>query len=237
MAIDPLPLDFGRDKRFYVYVYRDPRRGKKLQPVYIGKGTRRPERWRADEHWRDIRCTNRVLGRVLTKIRKSGLVPVIEIVGWFDDEQYAFKLERSLIALFGRRDIGTGSLCNLSEGGDGGGSGHVMSQEQKDKLSLALKGRTRPQPPGTLAAHLGAKRTPEARAKMRAAKLGKRHTLEHRQRNSDAQRGRKQSPDVVTKREEKLSVVRADPEYHRRLSEGALRAWARRKANRPKTDS
>jgi hypothetical protein len=41
LAHDPLPLDFGRDKEFCVYVYRDPRH-RRLEPIYVGEGQSAP---------------------------------------------------------------------------------------------------------------------------------------------------------------------------------------------------
>lgn len=110
MAVDTLPMDFGRDKRFYVYIYRDPRKGKKNQPIYVGKGTRMHNR--ADVHWKR-RSHNGFLAAILDKIRASGLEPTIEIVGWFDDEDDAYSCEAELIKRIGRRNLGEGPLTNL----------------------------------------------------------------------------------------------------------------------------
>ena len=48
MATDPLALDFGRDKRFCVYIYRDPRPRWRREPFYVGKGL---TKIRPDIHW------------------------------------------------------------------------------------------------------------------------------------------------------------------------------------------
>src|SRR5215471_16173848 len=116
LSHDPLSLDFGRDKQFCVYIYRDPRRGKRKVPIYVGKGNR--ERGRPDFHWR-WGSHNKFLNRVLAKIWKAGLEPIIEIVGWFDKDDDALTLEKRLIQQFGRRDRKAGSLLNLTDGGDG----------------------------------------------------------------------------------------------------------------------
>ena len=52
----------------------------------------------------------------------------------------AQEAEIQLIKLYGRRDLGLGQLVNLTDGGDGS-PGCVTSQETKDKLSKALKGK------------------------------------------------------------------------------------------------
>src|SRR5215831_4891775 len=90
IAVDPLSLDFGRDKQYYVYLYRDPRPRKNSQPIYVGKGL--SKRRRADVHWEDG-SHNLLLKRVLNKIKQSGLVPVVEILGWYDDGDDAYKAE------------------------------------------------------------------------------------------------------------------------------------------------
>ena len=47
-------------------------------------------------------------------------------------EEDAFKHEIYMIAIFGRKNMGTGILLNFTDGGEGG-SGLVFSQESKDK--------------------------------------------------------------------------------------------------------
>jgi hypothetical protein len=55
-------------------------------------------------------------------------------------EQEAFKHEIYMIAVFGRKDLGTGILHNRTDGGDGA-SGAIISEETRRKISDALKGR------------------------------------------------------------------------------------------------
>jgi len=55
-------------------------------------------------------------------------------------EQEAFNHEVYMIALFGRKDIGTGILQNHTNGGEGG-SGVMMKDETKLKISDKLKGK------------------------------------------------------------------------------------------------
>ena len=160
LAVDPLPLDFSGGKPFYVYLYRDPRPGKKRVPIYVGKGT--VARKRADTHWRQLHWkrtarTNLFFAAVLQKILDDGLEPIVETVGWFDTEIDAFAIERKLIARLGRRNLGRGPLCNLTDGGEGG-AGLIVSPETRAKLSGALLGRTF---------------SPEHRANLSASSLGK----------------------------------------------------------------
>ena len=51
-------------------------------------------------------------------------------------------IEKYLIAFYGRKNLGLGTLVNLTDGGDGS-FGHVPSQETKQKTSNSLKGYKR----------------------------------------------------------------------------------------------
>lgn len=57
-------------------------------------------------------------------------------------EAEAFESEIALIELFGRKDLGTGCLRNLTDGGDGP-AGHVHSAMQKQKIVDSLRGNQR----------------------------------------------------------------------------------------------
>jgi hypothetical protein len=56
-------------------------------------------------------------------------------------EEEAFKHEKYMITLLGRKDLGTGILHNKTDGGEGA-SGVIPSDETKRKISKALKGKT-----------------------------------------------------------------------------------------------
>lgn len=139
MAENMLPL-FGGAGKFYVYVYRDPRPTKGLVPIYVGKGD--PKRRRADVHWKASKAQNPILARMLAKFRTMGLEPIVEIVAWYDDEDAAFIYEKLLIAKYGRLNLKTGSLCNLTDGGDGP-TGMIMSENHKEKLRAINSSRPR----------------------------------------------------------------------------------------------
>ena len=55
-------------------------------------------------------------------------------------EQKAFEHEKYMIAILGRKDLGTGILYNRTSGGEGG-SGVVMNDETRRKISEKLKGK------------------------------------------------------------------------------------------------
>jgi len=110
---------------FYVYVYRDPRPTKNKQPVYVGKGTgdRDLSHWSRGSH-------NKPFQDFLSHIRRKGMTALCERVLETEDETVAFAKEIELIALYGRRDIGTGTLFNRTSGGEGA-SGVVKTAEQR----------------------------------------------------------------------------------------------------------
>jgi len=110
---------------FYVYVYRDPRPNKNNQPVYVGKGTgdRDLSHWSRGSH-------NKPFQDFLSHIKRKGLVALCERVFESESEQEAFDKEIELITIYGRRDIGTGTLFNRTDGGEGA-SGAVRTEEQK----------------------------------------------------------------------------------------------------------
>jgi hypothetical protein len=103
--------------RYYVYVIRDPRSGKRKAPIYVGKG----EGDRAWEHWKKFgdKHPNEILARIFAKCKKLGLIPPVEVVARFETSAAAFVHEIALIAKYGRLCNGTGTLCNMTPGGDG----------------------------------------------------------------------------------------------------------------------
>jgi hypothetical protein len=105
-------------KEYYTYAYlREDR-----TPYYIGKGI----------GYR-IYSKNR---RIATPKNKSRIIYLKQNL----TEEEAFKHEIYMIAVFGRKDLGTGILHNRTNGGDGV-SGKVLSEETRRKISEANKGR------------------------------------------------------------------------------------------------
>ena len=106
---------------YYTYAYlREDK-----TPYYIGKG-----------RGKRIYSKNRLINPPKDKSRilflKKGLT-----------EAEAFKHEVYMIFVLGRKDLGTGILRNLTNGGEGA-SGAVRSEETKKKISESLSGENHP---------------------------------------------------------------------------------------------
>lgn len=117
----------------YVYIYYDPRKTP-LEPIYVGKGQGK----RMIIH--KTRAKNPILKRKIEHIKEAGLEPIVE--KHIDDitHEEAMSIEMELIAKFGRIDLETGTLCNLTEGGEGT-VGRIASEETKKLWSEQRKGK------------------------------------------------------------------------------------------------
>jgi hypothetical protein len=108
------------ERRFYTYAYlREDR-----TPYYIGKGSGKRIFSRKGRPCGTPKDDSRII------FLKQNLT-----------EREAFKHEAYMIAVFGRKDLGTGILYNRTNGGDGS-SGAVRSPELRERISKKLKGRT-----------------------------------------------------------------------------------------------
>jgi len=167
-------------KRFYVYLWlrsKDSERGPRLSPYYVGKGTRN----RACDL---KRCGAR------PPIDQSYIVFVQEGL----TEREAFNLERYCITLYGRINLGTGILRNLTDGGEGA-SGCRPSRETRDKMSRAHLGNQ---------CRLGKPHTQKTRSQMSRSHLGKALSQEHKNKISQSKTGIKFSQ----QHKNKMALVR-----------------------------
>ena len=104
-------------------------------PFYIGKG--KGYRYGIQHHLGRDNHNNQLLKN---KIRKVGADNItIHFLHENLTEEKAFYWERYWIKYIGRRDLGEGTLCNLTDGGEGT-SGYVCSKETKLKIGKANKG-------------------------------------------------------------------------------------------------
>jgi len=116
--------------QFYAYIYRDPSRAN--EPIYVGKGSGR----RAWAHLKPIKRRHPFTQR-LNKMIRENIQPDIEVIDAIN-EDHAFFLEKCLIAVIGRKDLGKGPLLNRTDGGEGN-SGRVHTEESRKRMSEAQK--------------------------------------------------------------------------------------------------
>jgi hypothetical protein len=141
-------------------VYRHIRTDKN-EPFYIGIGKTERRAYR-----RDFR------NKYWTSIANKGYK--VEIL--FDDLSWdeACEKEKEFIQLYGRKDLGLGTLVNMTDGGDGG-IGTIPSQETRIKKSISLRGKVRSEESKKKYSLVAKNRTysEETRKKMSDAKKGK----------------------------------------------------------------
>jgi hypothetical protein len=181
---------------YYVYLYRD----EKGSPIYVGKGNNR----RAWDHLR--RKDKHPLTHKIQKMIREGYNPQPEFLITGVDEEFALFAEEEAIKKYGRRDLGAGTLLNLSDGGRQGASGSIRSNEFKMNVSKLHKGKmVSDETKAKLSAskkgkptwNKGKTHTEETRAKIASASKGrigtfkgKTHTEETRAKLSAAQKGK-----------------------------------------------
>jgi len=122
------------DKKFYVYVHKDPRDN---SVRYVGKGC-------GDRAWR-LKCRVAKHGSWIASLANKGLMPIIEVLEGFDKEEDALNKEKELIEHFTKINP---KLCNMIEAGIGCPSGekHPMfgtkhSPETRSKMSKSSLGK------------------------------------------------------------------------------------------------
>lgn len=120
---------------FYVYMLLDPRHNNR--PFYIGKG----KKYRAQEHINQPnRGKNNIKINIINKIIKDGLKPILYYYEKNISENQAFLLEIELIKKYGKLVDGTGSLANLTNGGEGL-SGYNFTDDHRTKIGLKHKNK------------------------------------------------------------------------------------------------
>lgn len=175
-------------KEFYTYAYLR----ENGVPYYIGKGK-----------------GNRAYGRHRKNIKVPKDESRILILKKDLTEAEAFKHEVYMIAVFGRKDLGTGVLVNMTNGGEGA-SGAVRSPGTRQRMSNSM---------------LGLKRKPfsgEGRENMAKAKRGVPLTPEHAEAVRRAHRRGEEHPNYG-------KTWKNTEETKKRKSEAAKKAWEKRK--------
>lgn len=107
------------NSKYYTYAYlREDR-----TPYYIGKGKGNRAYKKRTGEIRPPKDENRII------LLKQNLT-----------EEEAFRHEKYMISVFGRKDLRTGILRNKTDGGEGA-SGSIKTEEHRKKLSVANKGK------------------------------------------------------------------------------------------------
>lgn len=133
----------NQEEKYYTYIYLDPRKSGdfiyqrgideiycfNFVPFYIGKG-------KDDRLNYHLKCydsdKNGLKKNTIKKIRKAGLEPIIIKILQNVTDGEALAEEIKLISIVGRRDLGKGPLCNMTDGGDGiGGSEGITDLKDK----------------------------------------------------------------------------------------------------------
>ena len=179
-------------------VYRHIRLDKN-EPFYIGisdKDEKRPyTKSKRNKIWNDI-------------VKKTDYE--VEIL--FDDLTWeqSIEKEKEFIKLYGRIDNGTGTLANLTDGGEGSlNCSHT--EESRKKISESKKGEKHH--------YFGKKLSNEHIIKMSEAKKGKKLSDEHKRKIGEKSKGRKHSEDSKRKISEKNKCRNFSEEHKKKLSE------------------
>lgn len=151
--------------------------------VGIGKKSRAYSKFHRNKHWKNIVNTSQY---------------IVEIV--FDNlsKEEAIQKEIELIKYYGRVDLKSGSLVNLTDGGEGNFNA-LFSEERKRKISKANLGKklSEQHKLSISKAHLGKKRSEQHKLNMSKGNLGKKRSEEAKEKYSKAKKGKKLMKHVI----------------------------------------
>lgn len=213
---------------YYIYAYLR----KDGTPYYIGKGSGR-------RAW-DKSHSTKVPDRSRVIIMENGLTEI-----------GAYALERRYIRWWGRRDIGTGILRNMSDGGEGRSG---FSEDARKKLSESSRNR-KPYSPGhsQMMSEMLRKRwsDPEFRAKMSERHKGRPKSEDHRRKIGESQVNKVVSEESKKKQSQSHKLAYANgrqpnkgmlgrkltDEQRERCRQAVLKRWANAKNRANNIDS
>lgn len=114
-------------------------------PIYVGwsdtkhKGSSRPYE-HLKEAARNFTSGNQLKMNIIRKIIRAGSEPIIKEIYYTDDLSHSYDIEVQRIAQWGRRDLGNGTLANMTDGGEGV-SNRVDSIETRQKKADGRRGK------------------------------------------------------------------------------------------------
>lgn len=183
-------------KDFYVYQLR---LANKDQPFYVGKG----RGLRAYDHMKRY-SSNSYKDNIIRKSIKDGVKILIEYIEQGLTESDAFIYEIYYISAYGRKDIKTGILSNMTRGGEGN-VGHIKSEETRRLLSIAAKGNNRAK------GHTWSIESKKTKSlSMMGNNYSKNLSVESRQKISASRMGKFMTEEVKNKISKSLSGVKKD---------------------------
>lgn len=118
---------------YYVYIYLNPlKEGDyyfnkfhfNYEPFYVGKGKNN----RCNAHLTESKSKNKLKKNIISKIKNNNIKPIIIKLYENITEQSAFRIEKTLIKIIGRRDKNNGTLSNMTDGGEGT-SGRIYTDD------------------------------------------------------------------------------------------------------------
>lgn len=212
------------NNRFYIYAILDTRKPGvykygdyefPFEPFYVGRGTKN----RSQNHFSEkILEDGSYKSRLINKIHKetSSLPLVVKLYESITFEE-SCHLEIVVIKSIGRRNIKTGPLVNMNDGGRGAGKNQIQSEETRRKRSKTLTGIKR--------SELTKKRISESKSGKTIKKRTTPISEEERQRRSDVQKGKKASFKTKRKMSESKSGKKHSKERCNAISKGCKRFY------------
>jgi len=204
------------------YVYKHIRLDKD-EPFYIGIGIdpkRSTSKEGRNKYWKHI-----------VKLTDYRIEIILEDLTWLE----ACEKEKEFIKLYGRKDLGLGTLVNMTDGGDGI-TGYIMPEESKKERSIKSqgignpfygkthtsesllkigeksKGRVKsPEQIEKWKNKMNFKKSPEVREKIRQALLGKTHSEERKNKSSLSHMGKSMSEEAKQKLSNSLKGIKKPP--------------------------
>lgn len=205
--------------QFYIYVYLDPRKPGNFkygefsfdyEPFYIGKGKGN----RINYHQSKLSLQidkNKLKVNKIKKIIKEGLD--VKIIKYKENilEKTALNLEIKMIKTIGRIDLKTGTLTNLTNGGDGQ-SGRIVTKESRKKSAEIAKNRF---PNGPM---YNKKHKIETKELLSKINVGKHMSEKSKEKLRQINLGKKMPKDVKNKIKQKAIERYKDKKYIEKLS-------------------